>query len=76
MSTHWINTKTEAELVIDWRTECLAEAGLSRQLARRVAADSCYDLHAVLELVDRGCPPELALRILAPLDRESNSAER
>ena len=25
-------------------------------------------LHAVLELKDRGCPAELALRILAPLD--------
>jgi hypothetical protein len=25
-------------------------------------------LHALIELVERGCPPELALRILAPLD--------
>jgi hypothetical protein len=39
------------------------------ELARRVAANCAYDLHAVLELVDRGCPPELALRIVAPLDR-------
>jgi hypothetical protein len=28
------------------------------------------DLHALLGLVDRGCPPDLAARILAPLDRE------
>jgi hypothetical protein len=26
------------------------------------------DIHALLELVDRGCPPHLAARILAPLD--------
>jgi hypothetical protein len=26
------------------------------------------DLHALLELVDRGCPPALAARILAPLE--------
>lgn len=69
MSTNGINTKTESESVIEWRTECLAEAGLSTQLARTIAADCAYDLHAVLRLVDRGCPGELALRILAPLDR-------
>jgi hypothetical protein len=28
------------------------------------------DLHALIELVERGCPPELAARILAPLDEE------
>jgi hypothetical protein len=26
------------------------------------------DLHELLKLVDRGCPPHLAARILAPLD--------
>jgi hypothetical protein len=33
----------------------------------RLAEDCAIDLHAVLELVDRGCPPTLAARILAPL---------
>ena len=28
------------------------------------------DLHALIELVEHGCPPELAARILAPLDEE------
>ena len=27
-----------------------------------------YDLHAVIELVECGCPPALAVRILTPLD--------
>jgi hypothetical protein len=57
--------------VVAWRTERLSEAGLPRELARRVAADCAYDLHAMLKLIDRGCPAELALRILAPLDERS-----
>jgi hypothetical protein len=36
-----------------------------------VANDSRYDLHALIELVERGCDPQLAVRILAPLDAES-----
>ena len=28
------------------------------------------DLHAMIELVERGCPPDLAARILAPFDHE------
>lgn len=38
------------------------------EIAERLAADRSYDLHAVIELTERGCPAELALRILAPLD--------
>lgn len=55
--------------VVAWRARRLAEAGLSREMAEAVATDCSYDLHALLELVDRGCPAELGLRILAPLDR-------
>ncbi|MGH2844397.1 MAG: hypothetical protein ACRDKL_12575 [Solirubrobacteraceae bacterium] len=53
---------------MSWRTERLREAGSERALAERVACDGHYDLHALLELADRGCPPDLAVRILAPLD--------
>jgi len=56
--------------VIDWRREQLAEAGFARSTAMRLAGDARYDLHALIELVERGCPPELAIRILAPLDGE------
>ena len=59
--------------VVDWRAERLSEAGLPEELARRVAADGAYDLHAFLTLVDRGCPAELAVRILAPLDGRNPS---
>jgi 2-polyprenyl-6-methoxyphenol hydroxylase-like FAD-dependent oxidoreductase len=33
----------------------------------RVADGSAVDLQALLELVDQGCAPELAVRIVAPL---------
>ncbi|MDI6910670.1 hypothetical protein [Nocardioides sp.] len=56
--------------VRSWRRCRLLEAGFPGALADTVAADSRFDLHALLELVDRGCPPDLAVRILAPLPRE------
>jgi hypothetical protein len=56
--------------IISWRRAQLAQAGFSVPLASRVARDGRYDLHALLELVDRGCSTELAVRILAPLDEE------
>jgi hypothetical protein len=57
-----------AEELTRWRRRQLVQAGFSRALATRVAADSAYDLHALIELVERGCVHELAVRILAPLD--------
>ena len=56
--------------VVVWRTSRLREAGFSAQLADTLARDCAYDLHALLNLVDRGCPAALAARILAPLDEE------
>jgi hypothetical protein len=44
------------------------DAGFDKREAFRIGQDPGYDLHALLELVDRGCPPPLAVRILAPLD--------
>ena len=54
--------------VVRWRREQLIEAGFSASLAGRLAVDSRYDLHALIELVERGCSPELAVRILAPAE--------
>jgi hypothetical protein len=50
-----------------WRRCRLLEAGFPAGLVDLVAADPRFDLHALLELVDRGCPPGLAVQILAPL---------
>jgi hypothetical protein len=57
--------------VTSWRRDRLVEAGFALPLASRLAHDRRYDLHALIELVERGCPPEIALRILAPLEHET-----
>ena len=56
--------------VASWRRAQLVGAGFPPPVAARIARDGRYDLHALLELVDRGCAPALAARILAPLDEE------
>ena len=54
--------------VFAWRHDQLAQSGFPESLAARIAGDGRFDLHALIELVERGCAPELAVRILAPLD--------
>jgi hypothetical protein len=51
-----------------WRAQRLESAGFSSALATELSADRRVDVHALLELIDRGCPPELAARILAADD--------
>ena len=53
-----------------WRRCRLLEAGFPEELAGMLAGMPRVDLHALLQLVDRGCPPHLAARILAPLDTD------
>jgi len=53
---------------VAWRRDRLAAAGFPLPLASRVARDRRQDVHSLIELVERGCPPELAVRIAAPLD--------
>ena len=54
--------------VVEWRRCVLREAGFDASLARELAGEARVDLHDLLNLVDRGCPPGVAARILAPLD--------
>jgi hypothetical protein len=60
----------EAGEVVSWRRRQLTGAGFALPLAARLARDARWDLHALIELVERGCPPRLAARILAPLDED------
>ena len=53
--------------VLAWRSDVLQHAGCEPGLAWDLAADGDVDLHDLLNLFDRGCPPALAARILAPL---------
>lgn len=57
----------DAADVVAWRERRLRDAGFPTHLARTLAGQH-VDLHSVLQLVDRGCPPDLAARILAPAD--------
>jgi hypothetical protein len=60
--------------VVGWRRDQLVGSGFPLPLAARLARDPRYDLHALIELSERGCTPELAVRILAPFDRETTPA--
>jgi hypothetical protein len=52
----------------EWRRRRLIAAGFDEPLAAELARGEAVDLHELLVLVDRGCSPQLAARILAPLD--------
>ena len=59
--------------LVAWRRDQLTASGFSLPLAVSLARDSRCDIHTLIELVERGCPPHLAARIAAPLD-EGNAA--
>ena len=65
-----IASEQAGEEVARWRREQLVDSGLPLPLAARLAKDNRYDLHALIGLVERGCQPDLAVRILAPLEQE------
>ena len=60
----------EQRQLVAWRRQYLACVGVDADLATMVAADLRWDLHALLQLLERGCPPHLAARICAPADAE------
>ena len=72
MSDHTLHRPTDAPLPADvaWREGRLRVAGFGPETASRLARHQGVDLHELLGLVDRGCPPHLAARILAPLDSD------
>ena len=61
-------TREQEQAVVSWRRDQLAQAGFPLPSAARLARDARYDLHALIELVERGCPPDLAVQILSPLE--------
>ena len=60
-------------MVVRWRRERLLAAGFASDDATVLAATRDVDLHALLALVDRGCPPHLARRILDPVQPARSS---
>jgi hypothetical protein len=57
--------ETETERVERWRTSELMRVGFPGDDAVALAARLDIDLHEAIELVQRGCSPQLALRILS-----------
>ncbi len=69
-----LQQKRQVLQLVSWRRDQLVHDGFPPRLATRVARDERFDLHALIELVERGCPPELAVRILAPLETRADEA--
>ncbi len=55
---------SEDEAVLRWRIEQLRRAGYPAPAARELAGRREVDLHLAVELLQRGCKPATALRIL------------
>jgi hypothetical protein len=56
--------ETELERVERWRTAELMRVGFAGNDALALAARLDVDLHEAIALVQQGCPPDLAFRIL------------
>jgi len=55
---------SELGIVEQWRHEALERAGYDWESATVLAASHDVDLHRAIELLQRGCPKDLALQIL------------
>lgn len=54
----------EGRRVLCWRLTLLKQVGYTEAAARLLATSSVVDLHQAIDLYQRGCPPETAVRIL------------
>jgi hypothetical protein len=59
-----VQIETEAERIERWRAEELERAGYEPIHAAELAARQDVDLHLAVDLLERGCPVETAVRIL------------
>jgi hypothetical protein len=57
-------TETEYERVVRWRAEELERAGFAPAAAAELAGRFDVDLHRAVDLLQKGCPPDVALSIL------------
>jgi hypothetical protein len=56
--------ETEGDRIVRWRAEELERGGYSAEQARELALRLDVDLHTAVDLLQRGCSPELAMQIL------------
>jgi hypothetical protein len=56
--------ETELDRVERWRAEALVRSGYDVVAAAGIAARLDIDLHTAIDLLESGCPADLAVRIL------------
>jgi hypothetical protein len=62
---HVLDESVEADPVYRWRRKALCRAGYTEEQAKQLARRHEIDLHEAVDLVRRGCPPGVAVRILS-----------
>ena len=63
-ATETTRPETEIERIERWRRTELERAGYSTESAVEIAARLDVDLHQAVQLLERGCPADIAARIL------------
>lgn len=56
--------ETEQDRIEGWRLHVLLEADYPQTIAEHLAKGFTVDLHKAVDLLKRGCPPDLAREIL------------
>ena len=64
MPTAEVNVHSELEQVEHWRATELIRAGYPAEAAATLASRHDIDLHRAVQLVERGCPADVAVQIL------------
>jgi hypothetical protein len=59
-----LSARVTEDEVVAWRRDQLRRAGCRRFEAEVLARETKVDLHQAVELLERGCPPKIALEIL------------
>ncbi len=59
-----ISELTELERIERWRADELVRVGYDANQAMQLAVRHDIDLHSAAQLLERGCPTDLALQIL------------
>ena len=63
-ATKTTKPETEIERIERWRREELERAGYPAESAAEIATRLDVDLHQAVALIERGCPADIAARIL------------
>ena len=64
MTAAEVHEQTEMERIESWRLQELERAGYGHEAAAELAARHDVDLRGAIQLLERGCPPDVALQIL------------